>query len=113
MATLRDERHVNSSTDVELQDIGASVSMAKPLLDNSPPHIHGWPTLPSSVKSSILSTITDMGVDVVLLLLASSFLAFALTVHHHDQASVKDHPETTRTLLDATRYVRATMHHPL
>lgn len=51
---------------------------------------------------------TDLGVDVVLLLLASLFLAFALTVQHYDQASVSGYPETTKMLLDANRHVRNT-----
>lgn len=106
MATLRDGQHMSSSTDVELQDIGTSASIAKPLLDHSSVHLKGWPTLPSNVKYSRLSMATDLGVDVVLLLLASLFLAFALIVQHYDQTSVKEHPGTTRTLLDATKYVR-------
>lgn len=109
MATLRDGQHTSSSTDVELQDIGTSASIAKPLLDHSSVQLKGWPKLPSNVKYSRLSMAADLGVDVVLLLLASLFLAFALIVQHYDQASVSEYPETTKLLLDATRYVRDTI----
>jgi hypothetical protein len=68
--------------------------------------IADWPMAPSNVTCSTVSVLTDLGVDIVLLLFASSFLAFAIIVEHYDQAPTADHPKATHALIAATKYVK-------
>lgn len=114
MSTQQSSPHGVELVDVELQHIDnyeSSQLTTKPLLDDLSAHPKGWPTLPSNVKSSVLSVVSDAGVDIFLLLFAFSFLAFALIVHYYDQAPVRDHPKTTEALVNATKYVRDAPHH--
>ena len=67
-----------------------------------------WPTEPDVVKSSIISIVTDVFVDIVLLGLSLTFFTFGLMVRHYDQAPVALHESTINTLLEATKYVGKT-----
>ncbi|TVY45618.1 hypothetical protein LSUB1_G000132 [Lachnellula subtilissima] len=63
-----------------------------------------WPTRPELVKSSIISIITDIFIDTILLGLSLAFFTFGLVVRHYDQAPVAVHKGTVKTLLEATKY---------
>jgi hypothetical protein len=86
---------------------GSHVPPAEPLLhqEHLSKTISGWPTTPKPIRTPVYIKILNGIFDVLLLACSVAFLAFALIVSIHDQASTVDKPRLTKTLLDATKYV--------
>lgn len=75
--------------------------------ETTPP---GWPTSPKRIKTPIYVNVLNSFFDVLLLACSTAFLVFALVVCFHDQAPTAQYPRLTQTLLNATKYVRHSVH---
>jgi hypothetical protein len=95
-----------SQHDAETQHLDNYEATMKPLIEDRFARPAHWPVGPSNVAISTVSKVIDLSVDIVLLLFASSFLAFALIVNGYDQESTSDHSTATHALIAATKYVR-------
>jgi hypothetical protein len=82
---------------------------AEPLLhqEHLSKTLPGWPTTPKPIRTPVYIKLLNGVFDILLLTCSAAFLAFALIVNIHDQASTADNARLTKTLLDATKYVRS------
>jgi hypothetical protein len=90
---------------IQLQDRADRGTQAGLLLTEHARRPDGWPASPKVVKPTIISVVSDLTVDLILLFFSLLFLAFALTVRHYDQASISSNPRAFDLLSQATRYV--------
>jgi hypothetical protein len=60
---------------------------------------------PKAIKTSTVSTLSDLLVDIVLLALSLAFLTFGIAVRSYDQVSLLQHPHVADALLRASKYV--------
>jgi hypothetical protein len=67
----------------------------------------GWPTTLKPIRTLVYIKLLNGFFDILLLTCSAAFLAYALIVNIHDQAATADYPRLTKTLLDATKYVRS------
>jgi hypothetical protein len=105
MASLYGVSRKSSYPPIQLQDRADHDTQAGPLLTEHAQRPNGWPASPKVVKPTIISVVSDLTVDLVLLSFSLLFLAFALTVRHYDQASISSNPRVFDLLSQATRYV--------
>jgi hypothetical protein len=105
MATLYGISRKSNVSPIQLQDHAYHDTQAGPLLAEHTQRPDGWPSSPRLVKPTIISVVSDLAVDLILLSFSLLFLAFALTVQHYDQASISSNPRVFDLLTQATRYV--------
>jgi hypothetical protein len=105
MATLYGISRKSSYSPIQLQDRVDRDTQAGLLLTEHARRPDGWPASPKVVKPTIISVVSDLTVDLILLFFSLLFLAFALTVRHYDQASISSNPRAFDLLSQATRYV--------
>ena len=95
----------NSPASNLLQQTSPLLKQDSPVLEQDAHLPKSWPTEPEVVKSSVISIILDILVEIILLALSLAFFAFGLTVRYYDQASIALHQGMVNKLLEATRYV--------
>jgi hypothetical protein len=105
MATLYGVSRKSNYSPIELQDRADHDTQAGPFLTEHAQRPDGWPGSPKVVKPTIITIISDLAVDLILLSFSLLFLAFALTVRHYDQAPISSNPHAFDLLSQATRYV--------
>jgi hypothetical protein len=67
----------------------------------------GWPTLPQPVNVRISSLVWEILVDIILLVLSASFLAFALCVISYNRKPTSLHQQAAERLAQASQWVSA------
>jgi hypothetical protein len=105
MDTLYGTSRKSNYSPIQLQDRVDHDTQADPLLAELVRRPNGWPASPRVVKSTIITIVSDLAVDLTLLSFSLLFLAFALTVRHYDQAPISSNPRAFDLLSQATRYV--------
>ena len=65
----------------------------------------GWPASSQHIKISTATTIWNILVDIFLLALSTSFLAFALFVSAYDQKPTKSHQQAADRFIQASKWV--------
>lgn len=110
MAVSQNKSQRSSDPDINLQNFSRVESPARPLLDDGNQVPRGWPITPAAPKQSLISTLSDIAMDLLLIGISLAFMALALIVQYYDQAPISLHQRTFDALTQATKYVRPYCH---